>query len=1105
VAVLGPVELWRDGQRLPLGTRKQQAVVTALALGGGAPVDAAVLIDRLWGEHPPATAQNTLQSYVAGLRRLIGDRDASGPRVLLTRGSAYALVIDGSDAEDLGRVVSQARSRMALLPDPLRSPPRPEDRPTLEQSAGELQDALALWRGQPFAELGAHLDAVTARARLEGERLAGQELRMLALLGLGRHREMLAELHSLAAEHRLHERLWAMLAVALARSGRQAEALGALQDIRAALGDELGVDPSAELREIHVAILRQDAAVVGPATDDVPQAGRHGAPGGEAHVAQSPRREAPPVARWQLVGRATELGRLSGVLAPAGAGHPQLGVVVGEPGVGKTRLALELMSTAFTSGFAVAAVACTDTAAPDAWPWSALLEAVEAQSGRPVPADLTGLLSTDPYGFAARPLLAAYLREASRDVPLVLTLEDLQWADRATVELLLHVADHAAGARLVLLVTRRGSADPAMTDVLARLARRADVRVDLAGLDAAAGAELVAQVTDEPVDVDDVVARSGGNPFVLIELARTDEAIPGTLADIAAGQLAAVAPQAREVVRAASVLGNEVDAELVAAMGGWRSDEVAAALRAAREVGILRESPGRGHGFAHPVVREVVHASLEPHERGRWHARAAATIASGPSSPERRAAAARHWRAAGHLQPAPAWRALVGLAERAHQEGSWVEESDLLATALHLHLRDTSAHQRERYDVLMLRADACRWSGDWDGVTRCVDDAVEVAAALGDTELVTRAAISTAEGALWQTRAYGEVHAPIVYALERAVARLDDGPLRCRALVGLALELSYAGDPARVDALVEEAITAAEKDGDLRLLATVYQSAFSATWRPDTAWPRVDLAERLREVSDRLGDVRVHVMALTLRAGVAYELGEADVVRALIPAGIQLAQANGLGAAEGVLRAMQVTWLAMEGSPGVADEFDRLTQLLPVVSMPQFSAVVPGTQVAVTAWREPGEIAAALAALAQVRDTLTLPLGLFAAAMALRAGDADLAAEFADEPFDRRLAETTFMAVLAASLACEVGLGLARPDLARWGYDHAAPYSGRMCSAGSGGAIGPLDAFLAMGAAALGDPEAATRHADRAIEQARSWGLPVAEAWVRRLRERHGF
>jgi predicted ATPase/DNA-binding SARP family transcriptional activator len=293
--LLGPLEVELGNRVLPVGGRRQRALLALLLLHANTAVPRDRLIDALWGERPPETAANSLQVAVHALRRLLGaDR-------IVTRGPGYLLrVEDGElDLQRFTELVERARGE----------PPA--------AATETLREALALWAGPGLSDLGEAPFAATERARLEELHLAALEERIAADLTLGRHRELIPELEGLVADHPYRERLRREHMLALYRSGRQAEALEGYRQARRTFVDELGIEPGPELQELEQAILRQDAALALP----------------EARAKSSI-----PAPLTPLVGRRLELAALTSLVR---SGEVRMLTLTGPGGTGKTRLALE--------------------------------------------------------------------------------------------------------------------------------------------------------------------------------------------------------------------------------------------------------------------------------------------------------------------------------------------------------------------------------------------------------------------------------------------------------------------------------------------------------------------------------------------------------------------------------------------------------------------------------------------------------------------------------------------------------------------------------------------------------------------------------------------
>ncbi|MFI1094576.1 BTAD domain-containing putative transcriptional regulator [Streptomyces sp. NPDC020917] len=314
-AVLGPVRAWRDEEPIGTGAPQQRALLAALLLRGGRTATASELLDAVWGESPPNTALAALRSYAFRLRKALGS-DA-----LVTDSGGYALHVAG-DALDytvVERLAAEAEKTRGS--DPARA-------------RELLGTALDLWHGEPLAGLPGPY-AEMQRSRLAEWHLGLLETRLELDLDLGAHAEAVSELTALSAEHPLRERLRALLMLALYRSGRQAEALGVYADTRRLLAEELGIDPSTELSDLHQRILEADAGLAAPA--------------GNLHRSSDfPRPAQLPASVADFTGRVAMARELSEQLADASreSGVMAVSAVAGIGGVGKTTLAVHVAHAA---------------------------------------------------------------------------------------------------------------------------------------------------------------------------------------------------------------------------------------------------------------------------------------------------------------------------------------------------------------------------------------------------------------------------------------------------------------------------------------------------------------------------------------------------------------------------------------------------------------------------------------------------------------------------------------------------------------------------------------------------------------------------------------
>ena len=1109
VGVLGETVAARNGVGVDLGTRKQRAIVAALTLSAGRPVSFDALVDLLWGDAPPVGLPGTLHVYIAGLRRALEpDRAPRAPStVLVTSGGGYALKVapDDLDAVAFERAVDGVHRRLGSGGGLLRAPALTADE--LVAAADELTAALARWRGVPYADLDEAPSATAERARLEELRSVALEDRAVIGLAQGHHSTVAGELEALTAAYPLRERLWGLRALALARAGRQADALDALRQVRQVLDEELGLEPGVELRDLQTAVLRQDPALqwTGP---DAGSSGR-GAP---RPAPDLPPRFVPTLPDWPLVGRDAELGLLEGTLDRAESGVPTFVAVTGEPGIGKSRLCAELAGVAARRGARVLLGRCSqDDGAPPLWPWAQVLRAV-GEGLDVAPAEDEGAEFRTWEGIVAR------VAARAADETLVLVLDDLHWADTPTLRVLRLLAETLDAGRVLVLVTWRAQPEPAgaLADVAESLARRHATRLPLVGLTADQAAQVVdavAEVATTHEQADELAARTDGNPFFLVEYARlardagdlvglmAEADPPAAVNDVLLRRLGRLPEESRAVLRWGGVIGRQFDLDLLAQLGDLSEDAVLDALDPALAAGLVREEGIGSYRFGHALVRDAVYGGFSATRRARAHARVAEAL---ERRPDRETETARHWLAAGPAYAGRAWRAAVAAARVARRVHAHDEAAELLVAALRVMDDDADATPQDHYDLLMDLAEAQRWQGDWTPLLDTVERAIRVADELGDVELLGRAASAMTIGALWQSASHGAVHEAVVDGLRRALAGLPsaDDALRCRVMLALANELYYGSTFEERSALVEQALAMARRLQDEALLLDACEVAFVTLWSPPTAQDRLAYATEAVALADRTGDERAHVVATTLQAVAHSELGQLPEMWAAAEAARTHATRLRLPYGLVVLDTLELPWLAMAGRFEEGEE--RLASVIRLgeqMSMPQMADAVAGALIAQRLWQGRAD---------EVTDVLIgfvdgpLPVTSTILVFLLRAGDVDRARAFAAEhPVE--LDRVDWFSLLNWSCAAEAALGLADRRLGAAAYELLAPYAGRVASSGSGNAMGPVDAYLALAAAAVGELELASGHAEEALRLMDEWQIPLAAQWLCGQRERFGF
>ena len=643
--ILGPLRVSVGGRVLDPGGGKQRLLLACLLVRANRVVSLDRLIDELWGERPPRDAAAAVHSYVSRLRRALEpDRSAEGAGRLVRVSPGYVLRV-GDDEVDAFRFERLYREGRRALMDG-----------HLEAAASALAAGLALWRGEVFADVVGAEFVRSEATRLEQLRLLAVEDLMEGWLRLGRHDSVVAEAASVLAANPYRERLRGQLMLALYRAGRQVDALRVYREGHDLLAEELGLEPSAELQQ-----LEDDILLHKPHLDWRPAPTRPG-----ARVRRlSRRRRVPPGRRARFAGRHVELATLVTAWRRALGGERQLVVVSGEAGIGKTRLAVELTTVAAGDD----ATVLYGAAHPDSIvPYQPFAEAfgdyVADASSAVVGDDLDGIdgifgwLVPDlarrvpdlvvPAGadsltdrYALFEAAAAFLGRLCDRAPVVAVLDDLQWADHASWLLLAHVARSTAPMRLLVVATLRDdvSEEAPSTAILGGLRREGLVEeVHLVGLDDTAVAELTSDRFDAAAAAGlapAVAELSSGNPFFVEQLLdRAEElgagsatfgvamlGVPDGVREVIAQRVSGLSASAQRSLSNASVVGQEFDVDVVAAVSAARPEELLDGLDEAAAAGLLVEVPasvGR-YRFAHALTREALYGGLSATRRAHLH------------------------------------------------------------------------------------------------------------------------------------------------------------------------------------------------------------------------------------------------------------------------------------------------------------------------------------------------------------------------------------------------------------------------------------------------------------------------------------------------------
>jgi tetratricopeptide (TPR) repeat protein len=611
-----------------------------------------------------------------------------------------------------------------------------------------------------------------------------------------------------------------------------------------------------------------------------------------------------------LVGRDVELAALRTALKQTAGGNGGLVALVGEAGVGKTRLAIELGHEARARGAVVAWGRCHEAEAlPGYWPWLHVLRALAAEvDDDPAPAaalraleepDTQAASTLAPPGSARLELfdrVSAALAGIARRGPLVVILDDLHWADGSSLHLLEFAARALAESAVLFVVTHRPTSPDHQSDAasarpdVARLGRR----IPVAGLHPDAVAELLARALGVRPRADVVAAvhaASQGNPFFVLEMAAllpTSElasppphgspAVPLTLGlrQVIARRLAPLPGATRDLLTAAAILGPEFDLAPLEAVLGESPEQVLDTVEPAVRAGVVREVAGalRRWTFSHALVREALHDALTPAERAQLHRRAGEALERvGRADVDALLPELAHhfYEAARGGDPAKAAHygqraGSAALDRAAYEEAVRHFERARHAAAL------VPGNDRQRLAILVGLAEAHGGAGDLPAAEAAFGEALPLARALGATEFgdaVVRYGLVRAEMGILDER--------LVALLEEAIQALpaEDSALRARLLSRLASGLHLQrGALSRRRQLADEAAGMARRVGEPTTLAFVLCNRLVALLGPDNLGERLTAADEILVLSHRAGYRTAALSALTFRVHDLLELAD---------------------------------------------------------------------------------------------------------------------------------------------------------------------------------------------------------------------------------------
>ena len=563
------------------------------------------------------------------------------------------------------------------------------------------------------------------------------------------------------------------------------------------------------------------------------------------------------------VGRVAERERLRELWGQAREGSLRLALISGEAGIGKTRLCAHLALQAHAEGATVLYGRCDEDLGVPYQPWGQALghlvkEApqkvldahVERHGGdlaRLVPAlrerlpELPSPRESDPETerYLLYAAVAGLLEGAGEREPLLLILDDLHWADQPTLSLLRHVVTAAASMRAMVVGTYRDSdlsRDHPLTALLADLHRdQGGERIKLTGLESEDVLALMEAAAGQELDEDgralaaEIARETAGNPFFAGELLRhltesgaieqqedgrwrvvgdlSELGLPQSVREVIGRRVERLGSDARTALSAAAVIGRDFDLDLLLAAVDLSEARLLDLLDEAVAASLLQESSERAgrFTFTHALVEHALYEDLGATRRARLHKRIAEALEEqcGDEPGERLGELAGHWAAAVvSADTAKATHYAQRAAERALEQLAPDEAARWYRQALELYDQAPGGDRSERCDLLIGLGEAQRQSGNPD-FRQTLLDAAALAQELGDADRLCRAVLANSRG--WSSQ-IGAVDSERVQALEAAAAALpDDDPRRAQVLALLAIELHYAGEPARCRGLAAEA------------------------------------------------------------------------------------------------------------------------------------------------------------------------------------------------------------------------------------------------------------------------------------------------------------